>query len=90
MPQQATNKLRGYRISYQPNPTGEQLLHHTLLDYTSFGKLRFDGFDFGIHVREDGGDGSLFIDTRNSYFSTRNMTTIRCINLCSGGQLPQM
>ena len=44
----------------QPSPACQQLLHHALLELASFGQALFQGLDFGIHVREDGGNGGLF------------------------------
>jgi len=48
------------RNSYQPNPSGKQVVHHALFELAGFGELGFEGGDFGIHVGEDGGDGCLF------------------------------
>ena len=45
---------------HQPHPPRQQLLHHPLLDQPRLGQLRLQRLDRGVHVAEDGGDGSLF------------------------------
>src|SRR5437016_10128493 len=49
------------RYSYQSNPSGEQVVHHALLEPTSFRELQFERGYFGIHVGQDCGDGRLFL-----------------------------
>ena len=51
--------LHGLRRE-QPDPSGEEFLHHTLLELVGFGQLGFQRGDLGVHVGEDGGDGGLF------------------------------
>ena len=51
--------MNGRSGSYQPNPPGQQRLHHGLLDLARFGELGFERGEFGVHVGEDGGDGGL-------------------------------
>ena len=49
------------RRSYKANPSGEQFLHHALLEAAGLGELGFQRGDLGVHVGEDGGDGGLFM-----------------------------
>ena len=47
------------RFSYETDPPGQQVLHHSLFDFAVLGELGFEGCDLGIHVGENGGDGGL-------------------------------
>ena len=46
--------------SYQPNPPGQEFLHHAVLEGAGLVAAGFEGGQFGVHVGEDGGDGGLF------------------------------
>ena len=45
----------------QPHPSREQLLYHALLDGAGFVATLLQCSDLGIHVRENGGNGDLFV-----------------------------
>ena len=44
----------------QTYSSGEQLLHHALLDLAGLGEFFFQRGDLGVHVAQDGCDGGLF------------------------------
>ena len=46
--------------SNQSRSSGQQLLHHALLEGAGLGQPGFEGGDLGVHVGEHGGDGGLF------------------------------
>ena len=48
----------------QPDGTGEELLHHTLLDRAGLVEAALQRGDLGVHVGEEGGDGLLFRERR--------------------------
>ena len=52
--------------SYQPYLSGQQIVHHALLEFAGFGEAGFEGGNLGVHVGEDGGDGGLFVGLRKS------------------------
>ena len=65
--------VRSCCSSYQSYPPREQVVHHALLELAGFGELGFEGGDFGVHVGEDGGDGGLFGNWRNSEIQFRKI-----------------
>ena len=46
-----------FSVTEQPNPAGQERLHHALLDGAGLVSASFQRGDFGVHVGEDGGDG---------------------------------
>lgn len=54
----------------QPNPAGEEFLHHALFDEASFGEACFESLDLGVHVGKDFGDDGLFVWLWDLTFNT--------------------
>ena len=52
---------------YQSNPSGEQLLHHALLDLLVLGQFLFQQLNFAVHIRKDLSDCFLFGELWNNY-----------------------
>lgn len=46
--------------SHQSRPSGEESLHHALLEGAGFVPLLLQRRQFQVHVGENGGDGGLF------------------------------
>ena len=57
-------------VSYQLNPSGQQFLHHALLE--GAGLVAADG-EFGVHARENGSDGGLLGDWRDRQYQFHNI-----------------
>ena len=55
---------------HQPDSTGEELLHHALLDCAGLVAASFKRGDLGVHVGEDRGDGVLLVDMRKRHLET--------------------
>ncbi len=44
---------------YQPDPPGQQFLHHTLLQGEGLVAARFEGGELGVPIRHHLGDGDM-------------------------------